>query len=361
MATPKDAPGSWSDGMLDTADMLGAAAALPEQLVEAVRRAESEPLLPGVASKAYDDIANVVVLGLGQDALIGDILAAVGAKSLPVPVVTVRGASPPHFVGPRTLAFAVAGETNAPETAWAAERVLARGARLVAIAPPGALAEIARRHTVPLHLLEPGTGTRDALGAVLVPVLIACEQLGFLPGAAQSLRTGAYRLARRRDSLLGPDGGVARRVARRIGRTFPVVHGDEGIGAVAARRWVAQVNMAAKIQAFAGSEPDRSAVDIAGFGQAGDVTRQLLTLVALRSDFEADGAAARFSLAEEYATEAVASVLEVRAEGADRLTQLLDLVLVGDFVAIHLALAEGLDPGPVPVNDDIARRVVNGR
>jgi glucose/mannose-6-phosphate isomerase len=49
----------------------------------------------------------------------------------------------------------------------------------------------------------------------------------------------------------------------------------------------------------------------------------------------------------------VAGIEQVRAGGEGRLAQLLDLVMVGDFTSLHLALQEGVDPGPVPVLDQI--------
>ena len=52
----------------------------------------------------------------------------------------------------------------------------------------------------------------------------------------------------------------------------------------------------------------------------------------------------------------VAGIDEVVAEGEGALAQLLDLVMVGDFVTLHRAAQEGVDPGPVPVLDDIKRR-----
>lgn len=337
--------------MLDTGRMLAAAAALPEELIEALRRAEE------VVAPTGPDITDIVVTGVGQDASVGDMLAAVGASMLPVPVVVVAGSGLPLFVGPHGLVLAVSGAGDAPETAWAVRSALDRGARVVAVAGPGELADLAGRSGLPLHRLEPGAGARDALAAVLVPLLVTCEQLGLLHGARGEIVSAAAGLARRRDALVARDGGAARSVARRIGRTFPFVHGAEGIGAVAARRWADQCNMGAKAPAFAGAEPHRSAATIAGYGQHGDVTRQLITLVELRNDFEGPGMDLRFALAERHAAEAVAAIVEIRAEGAGPLAQLLDLVLVGDFVALHLAAAEGLDPGPVPVVDDIARRV----
>jgi glucose/mannose-6-phosphate isomerase len=53
----------------------------------------------------------------------------------------------------------------------------------------------------------------------------------------------------------------------------------------------------------------------------------------------------------------VADIVEVRAEGEGDLAQLLDLILVGDFVSLHLAAQEGIDPGPVPVLDEIKQRL----
>ena len=56
----------------------------------------------------------------------------------------------------------------------------------------------------------------------------------------------------------------------------------------------------------------------------------------------------------------MADVIEVRASGEGDLAQLLDLALVGDVVALHLADHEGIDPGPVPVVDEIKRVLAAG-
>jgi glucose/mannose-6-phosphate isomerase len=58
---------------------------------------------------------------------------------------------------------------------------------------------------------------------------------------------------------------------------------------------------------------------------------------------------------DEFVGEAVASVIEVRAVGRGELAQLFDLIMIGDFVALHLATREGIDPGPVPVLVEVKR------
>lgn len=345
--------------MLDTRDVLGAFSGSPERLVEVARRAAGIGWSP-TRRREQHEIGSVVVLGVGLDASAGDALAVVGAPDLAVPVVVVRGALLPRFVGPRSLVLALStdGRPCAPETLDAAEQAIERGAIFGAVAVPGALAELAERAGVALHRVESGEGSRASLGLIVAPLLVMCEQLGLLSGAVPALGEATAQLAKRRDALMRADGGIARALARRIGRTFPVLVGAEGVGEVAARRFADQIVLSAKTQAFAGAEPDRSAVGIAGFGQSGDVTRQLITVVELRTSFESAPTSTRVALSEEYTSEAVAAIETIHAEGGDRLSQLLDLALVGDFVALHLAASEGLDPGPTPVADELAIRLV---
>ena len=46
--------------------------------------------------------------------------------------------------------------------------------------------------------------------------------------------------------------------------------------------------------------------------------------------------------------------------GAELLAQLFDLALIGDVVSLHLAGAEGVDPGPIPVLDEVKRDLALG-
>jgi glucose/mannose-6-phosphate isomerase len=124
---------------------------------------------------------------------------------------------------------------------------------------------------------------------------------------------------------------------------------------VAARRWKTQINENAKAPAFTGTIPELCHNEIVGWGQHGDMTRQVFTLVELRHDEEHPQEARRFDLVRDLLAEVTHDVIEVRAIGEGPLAQLFDLTLVGDFVSLHMAAQEGIDPGPVPVLDDMKR------
>ena len=68
--------------------------------------------------------------------------------------------------------------------------------------------------------------------------------------------------------------------------------------------------------------------------------------------------ARRFAFVSDVLREVVADIIEVRAQGEGDLAQLLDLMLVGDFVSLQLAAREGIDPGPVPILGELKRRLL---
>jgi glucose/mannose-6-phosphate isomerase len=195
-----------------------------------------------------------------------------------------------------------------------------------------------------------------------IPPLVILEEIGLFPGATQWIGRAVDQLKRRRDQLTvgGGGSGMAADLARRIGRTIPLVHGGGAVGATAAQRWKVQINENANAPAFWSSQPELCHNEIQGWGQHGDVTRQVLTLIQLRNDAEHPQVARRNELVAELLREIVADIIEVRAEGDGDLAQLLDLVLIGDFVSLELAAREGIDPGPVPTLTDIKQRLQEG-
>jgi glucose/mannose-6-phosphate isomerase len=186
--------------------------------------------------------------------------------------------------------------------------------------------------------------------------LVVLEQDGLFPGASGWIAEAVEQLRRRRDQL-AREGYAAFELARRIDRTMPIVYGGGSLGAVAALRWKNQVNENAKCPAFWAVHPELCHNEVCGWGQHGDATRQVFTLVHLRHDHEHPQVDRRFDLVREQVEEVVASVHEVHAEGEGALAQLFDLFLYGDMVSLHMAALAGVDPGPIPALEDLKRRL----
>ncbi len=334
---------------VDSLGLLAATAGLGSQIEAALAGPR-----PEVREASY---SNVVVFGMGGSGVAGAVASALGESASPVPIIPVSGYTSPAFVSSGTLAVAVSFSGETEETLSAASEAVARGAELIAITGGGSLASLAAGQGGRVLLLPPGIPQpRAGLGSMLSLLVLSLEEAGLLDGARRQLEEAATQLGRRIPELLA-GAGPAVEIARRIGRTIPLVHGGRGLGEVAARRWKTQVNENAKAPAFSGTEPEVCHNELCGFGQSGDVTRQLLTLVSLHLGGEDGRIARRLAYFAELAGEALADHLEVMGEGAGPLAGFFDLVAIGDFVSLHLAAAEGVDPGPVPVLAEMKRRL----
>ena len=330
---------------LDTLGVWDATAGLPEQVRLAVGSATA--VLRQSALPRDADIRSVVIFGMGTSATAAEAVAAYGVGRASVPIWVGNGYESPEFVGPHTLAFAVSASGGTEETIAAASAARDRGAHLVVVSGHGALAEMAEGSDLPFFEVPAGPAPRTALGALTVPVLLTLSEVGIVADPSAALEGVGASLSRRRDALVGP-GGPAEQVARLIGRTIPLVYGSEGLTAVAARRWKTQINENAKTPAFFAAQPELSHNEVAGWGQHGDVTRQVLSLITLRHAGENPQVARRFALVVDATDEVMANVIPVWAEGDDDLGRFFDLVLFGDLVSLHMAGREETDPGPVP-------------
>lgn len=343
----------------DTLNFLDAVAGLPEQL------AHAHEIAGAVHADAFpsgDAIRNIVVLGMGGSGITGDVVASSFNDELPVPITVLKQIRTPAFVGPETLAIAVSYSGDTDETVSMASSAVERGAQLVAISCGGRLADIAR-DAGGLHLTCPeGLMPRAAIGALVAPMLVTLYRTGLAPGAHANLMTAQAQLARRRDRCVPEVIGaanLARELARRLGRTIPIVYGGGALGGVAAYRWKCDINENAKAPAFWNQYPELDHNEICGWGQHGDVTRQLVSLVELRHGFEHKRLKLRFDATRSMIDECVHQVLSVEAEGDGRLAQLLDLMYIGDWTSCYLALQNDVDPGPIDAIADLKSRLAN--
>jgi glucose/mannose-6-phosphate isomerase len=329
--------------------MFDAARGLPDQIERARQAASSALELP-----QHDDIENVLVLSAGASAMAGELLPVVAGPFMPVPVVVHQGYGLPNFVDEHTLVFAVSFRGDTEETLEGAASAVAAGARLVVVTSGGELGEMARQWSVPVVAIDTALpSARAAVGAVSIPPLVILERVGLFPGASAWIDAAVDQLRRRLAG--GAADELAAALSRRIGRQLPIIYGGGGIGGVAARRWKRQFNENAKMPAFSNQVPELCHDEISGWGQHGDVTRQVFRVVELRHDFEHPQVGRCFELVGELLDEVVGGVDVVTAEGEGALAQLMDLILLGDLVTFHRAAQEGVDPGPVPVLDELER------
>jgi glucose/mannose-6-phosphate isomerase len=337
----------------DPAGMLDEIAGAGDQARSALRVAQASSLV-GPQPEV------VVVAGMGGSGVAGDVLAALAFASSAVPVLAVKGDRLPAFVGHGTLLLAVSFSGNTAETLSAVRQGLAAGARVVAVASGGALAELARGRGSPLVTVEapPGRMPRAALWSLLVPVCSAAEAVGVLPPLRDQVLAAADALDAEA-AALGPavptDANPAKQAALRLLDRLPVVWGSGQLGAVAATRFRTECNENAKVSVVSAALPEANHNDVMGLEGGLGPGGALVLLRDEAGEHERDGrriAAALEALG-------VDDPVVRRAGEGDALVRLARLTAFTDFTSTYLAIARGVDPTPIRTLDRIKAALWN--
>ena len=337
---------------VDTLGMWPAVNRLPEQMLDALDRCNE---LEGLPDRS--EIANELVLGMGPGGFAGDLLAVTAGPFMPLPIVVVKSYQPPSYVDEQTLVFALSASGDTPEIVQAAAQAAGAGGRVVAVTGGGQLAQMAADWSAPLVEVDPMLyPPRAGLSVLTVAPMIILEKMGLFPGASQWVRHAVDQIRGRRDTARAPAAALARHLAG----TVPLIYGGGGLGSVAARHWKNMINTSAKAPAFSAGVPDLLHNEIAGWGQHGDLTRQVFSMVVLRHEHEHPEVMRGFDILIDLMDEVVGDVHTVEAAGEGPVAQIFDLMYQGSMTALEMAAAVGLDPGPVPAIMT-ARQVLAGR
>jgi glucose/mannose-6-phosphate isomerase len=329
---------------LDHLGMWDAVASLAEQLELAMENSLPERPLP-----LARDIDNIVAIGMGGSGIAGDILQAIAAPVMSVPVTVVKSYMVPAFVGGRTLAIVVSFSGDTEETLEAAAQAKEKGAYLLIVTSGGALLDLASEWGCPLYLIDKSIPMpRAAVGAVSIPPLIALNQMGLIFGVEEEIERTIKQLTMRRN-MFARENDITEQVAEKISGSVPLIYGGGDIGAVAALRWKNQVNENVKVPSFSNAMPELCHNEIAGWSGIGGPQNSNISIIHLRHAHEHPQISRRFDFNRSVALGLEGKVFEVEASGEGKLAQLFDLILLGDQVSLRMAAIRGEDPGPIEI------------
>jgi glucose/mannose-6-phosphate isomerase len=321
------------DSTGQAADVLG----LPDHLEDALWRVEAASLRPA------DTPGGLVVAGMGGSGVGGALARAALWPRLARPLELARGPELPAWAGSDTLVLCSSYSGGTEETLAAYDAAGEAGAPRVVSASGGELAERARRDKVPVIPLPGGFQPRAAVGYSFVVALEAAAVAGCAPSLRPEIEA-AVPFARALAEEWGPDGdedGEAKRLARVLHETVPVIAGP-GLAAAAAYRWKCQLNENAKVPAFWAELPEAGHNEIVGWEDAASFGR--FAAVFLEDPDAGERLAARVELTAEIVGGEAAAVERAAPRGETRLQRLVSHVLLGDLVSLYVAVLRGADP-----------------
>jgi glucose/mannose-6-phosphate isomerase len=309
----------------------------------------------------YSKVDKVIILGMGGSAIGGDLVRSLAQSESKVPVIVHRDYGLPAFVDDGTLVIASSYSGNTEETLSAFELALKTGAKKLAMTTGGKLAAMAEKNGVPVFRIEYKAQPRAALGFSFLPTLSVLQKLGYLSDkSADVVETVKVleALSAKMDEKVPLSSNPAKQLAKRLHSHLPVVYGA-GILAEVAHRWKTQINENGKAWAFYEVFPELNHNATVGYQFPPEVG-SMIRVVLLRSPSFNQRVKLRYDVTCELLDRAKIAYEFVDSEGSSLLSQMMSLVIYGDFTSYYLAILHGIDPSPVEVISYLKDRLAKG-
>ena len=290
---------------------------------------------------AHVDFDKIVVSGMGGSAIGGDIVADSLYSVSQCPVTVVRYPDLPGWVDKNTLVIVSSYSGNTMETLSAYDHARKIGCPVVAITSGGSLMEKCMADNVPVISIKEGIQPRNAVGYTVGYIINTIASVGG-PDIRKECLKSIPALKKYLDEIVPLD-SLPRKIALEIYGHLPVIYAIPEMRAIASR-WRAQFNENAKIVAFDGHLPDTNHNDILGLINDGGRKAKPILLT--------DRSQSR--MMKEIVNNTISTLKErglvpyiVTMTGKNAFERTFKTMLLGDFISLHLAFFQSIDPSDV--------------
>ena len=340
----------------DPAGMLARLHEMPEQCQRAWNMAMDFDLPPD-----YAEVDKVIILGMGGSAIGGDLVGSLAVSEAKLPIFVHRDYDLPAFVDDRTLVIASSYSGNTEETLSSFEQALGTDSKKLVITTGGRLKSLAEARDVPVFSFDYEAQPRAALAFSILPILGFLQKLGFLNDKSADV-TETVLVLQKLSQKINEDAVLrdnpAKQLAKKLYGHLPVIYGA-GIVSEVAHRWKTQLNENSKAWAFYEVFPELNHNAVVGYQFPAELASRIM-VVLLQSSYLSRRIQLRYRVTCQLLEQAKVSYQIVDGEGTSPLSQIMSLVLFGDYVSYYLAILYKIDPTPVKAIDYLKKQLARG-
>ena len=291
----------------------------------------------------------LVVCGMGDSAIAGEVLQAY--LDLSVPLVVVSDYELPKFVNRNTLVFLVSYSGNTEEVLSCYKYARARGSKVVAIASGGRLEELCLKGANPFIKVPAGLQPRDSTGFLTIPMLNVLASSKVI-----KMRDSEYpdMIGSLRKDLKERAQAVALKMKNRI----PLIYSSARMR-VLAKTWKKKIVENAKTHVFCNDIAEATHNEIAGFNkQEGSNKKTEDYFVVIIEDInDHPRVKKRAEILKKIVQDSGTPVMVLKVSGQNRLSNIFSTLLFGSYVGYYLAEEYGINPARMDILDEVKRQL----
>ncbi len=309
----------------------------------------------------YAAVDKVIILGMGGSAIGGDLVASLALSEAKLPIIVRRDYEIPAFIDAKTLVIASSYSGNTEEILAAFERALKTEAKKLVITTGGKLKTLAEGKTIPIFHFDYKAQPRAALPFSFLPSLCFLQRLGLIGDKSRDVAETIKVLQQLSPSIdeAAPESqNPAKQLAGQLYNHLPVVYGA-GITSEVAHRWKTQLNENSKAWAFHEVFPELNHNAVVGYQFPRELATRIV-VVMLRSTNLPERIQLRYRITGQLLEQAGVSYQVVDGQGNNPLSQVMSLILLGDYTSYYLAMLYKTDPSPVKATDLLKEKLAQG-
>ena len=290
--------------------------------------------------------SNIVISGVGESSIAGNLLLAYLQEELIIPSYLDRFHSFPQFVNNRTLFIALSYSGNSLDTLKSVEKAIRKSAIVIGISSGGKLEEfcLAKGFT---HIKIPAEiPDRQSLAYIFFSLLMLFEKLQIIGSKIDDILETEdllFEIAERNNPKTSYGNNLANHIAQSLYHAVPAIYTALPALEPVALRWKNQFNQNSKSVSLSGLIPEFNYNEITGWEGLNEIN-QNFRIVFLRSPEENAKMKETLKIIKEFLRGKRILFGEVFAEGNSRLANLFSLIYCGDWASYYLAMLNEKDP-----------------
>ncbi len=309
----------------------------------------------------YSWVNKVVISGMGGSAIGGGLVSSLVASEAKLPILVHRDYDLPTFIDGQTLVIASSYSGMTEETLFSFEQALETESKKLVITTGGKLKTMAEERNIPVFSFDYKAQPRAALPFSFLPILGFLQKLGFISDksadVSQMVRVLRELSQRISEGVLVPH-NPAKQLANRLYGHLAVIYGA-GILSEVAHRWKTQLNENSKAWAFYEVFPELNHNAVVGYQFPPELASKMMVIL-LRSALLPQPIQLRYQVTCQLLEQAKVDYQFVDGDGTSQLSQVMSLVLFGDYVSYYLAILNKIDPSPVKAIDYLKEHLAQG-
>ena len=310
----------------------------------------------------YAEVSKVVILGMGASAIGGDLVSNLVASEAKLPILVHRDYNLPAFIDSKTLVIASSYSGMTEEILSSFEQALETNSKKLVITTGGKLKIMAEARNVPVFSFDYKAQPRAALPFSCLPILGFLHRLGFIKDKSADVAEtveALERLSRRINEGVSLSQNPAKQLANRLYGHLPIIYGADTLSEVA-HRWKTQLNENSKAWAFYEVFPELNHNAVVGYQFPPELASKIV-VVLLRSAYLPKRIQLRYQLTCQLLEQAKVSYQIVDGEGTSPLSQMMNLVLFGDYTSYYLAILYKIDPSLIKAIDYLKEQLKDSK